>query len=143
MYKKILLPLDLGASQGQEKAIDSAVQLAQASGATLHLITVVPDFGMSLVGSFFPPDYEQKVIAETKTKLTELVKDQVPATVTTREVVAYGTIYTEILDYAKKREIDLIVMASHRPELKDYLVGPNAARVVRHANCSVMVVRDS
>ena len=36
---------------------------------------------------------------------------------------------------------DLIVMASHRPELKDYLIGPNAARVVRHADCSVQVVR--
>ncbi len=33
-------------------------------------------------------------------------------------------------------------IGSHRPELKDYLLGPNAARVVRHANCSVLVVRD-
>jgi nucleotide-binding universal stress UspA family protein len=36
----------------------------------------------------------------------------------------------------------VIVLASHRPELKDYLLGPNAARVVRHAKCSVLVVRD-
>jgi nucleotide-binding universal stress UspA family protein len=36
----------------------------------------------------------------------------------------------------------MIVMASHRPELKDYLLGPNAARVVRHAECSVLVVRN-
>ena len=36
---------------------------------------------------------------------------------------------------------DLIVMGSHRPELRDYLLGPNAARVVRHAPCSVVVVR--
>lgn len=33
-------------------------------------------------------------------------------------------------------------MAAHRPALKDYLLGPNAARVVRHSNCSVLVVRD-
>ena len=46
-----------------------------------------------------------------------------------------------ILDLAEKIGADLIVMASHRPELKDYLLGPNAARVVRHAECSVMVVR--
>lgn len=37
---------------------------------------------------------------------------------------------------------DLIVMASQRPELKDYLLGPNAARVVRHAEQSVLVVRE-
>jgi len=33
------------------------------------------------------------------------------------------------------------VLASHRPDLKDYLLGPNAARVVRHADRSVFVVR--
>ncbi|MFQ5760821.1 MAG: universal stress protein, partial [Acidiferrobacterales bacterium] len=42
---------------------------------------------------------------------------------------------------AEKAGCDLIVMASQRPELKDYLLGPNAARVVRHANCSVLVAR--
>ena len=36
----------------------------------------------------------------------------------------------------------LIVMGSHHPELKDYLLGPNAAKVMRHADCSVMVVRE-
>ncbi len=35
-----------------------------------------------------------------------------------------------------------IVMASHRPELRDTLIGPNAARVMRHANASVLVVRE-
>ena len=56
-------------------------------------------------------------------------------------VVGHGTIYEEILRAAKECKADLIVMASHRPELQDYLLGPNAARVVRHANCSVMVIR--
>ncbi len=56
--------------------------------------------------------------------------------------MAHGTIYQEILSAARKIEVDLIVMASHRPALEDYLLGPNAARVVRHADCSVLVVRD-
>jgi len=38
---------------------------------------------------------------------------------------------------------DLIVLASHRPAMKDYLLGANASRVVRHAPCSVFVVRDT
>jgi nucleotide-binding universal stress UspA family protein len=59
-----------------------------------------------------------------------------------QHVVACGTIYEEILTFAGKHGIDMIVMASHRPELKDYLLGPNAARVVRHAECSVLVVRN-
>ncbi len=48
----------------------------------------------------------------------------------------------KILKAVEETGCDLIVMASHRPALKDYLLGPNAARVVRHANCSVLVVRD-
>ncbi len=60
----------------------------------------------------------------------------------TRRSVGYGTVYEEILKIAKETGCDMIVNASHRPELKDYLLGPNAARVVRHAGCSDMVVRD-
>ena len=37
---------------------------------------------------------------------------------------------------------ELIVIGSHRPEMQDYLLGPTAAKVVRHAKCSVLVVRE-
>jgi universal stress protein F len=62
--------------------------------------------------------------------------------VPTRRIVAEGRIYREILKAAQTIQADLIVMGSHHPELKDYLLGPNAAKVVRHADCSVMVVRE-
>ena len=51
------------------------------------------------------------------------------------------TIYSEIVELAKEMDADLVVMVSHRPELKDFLLGPNAARVVRHAECPVLVIR--
>ncbi len=47
----------------------------------------------------------------------------------------------EILRVAREIEADLILLAAHRPELKDFLLGPNAARVVRHFDGSVLVVR--
>jgi len=74
--------------------------------------------------------------------LREFVRQHVPEGVRVQNIVSQGTIYKEILDAAERVGCDLIVMASHRPELADYLLGPNAARVVRHANCSVLVVRD-
>jgi nucleotide-binding universal stress UspA family protein len=46
-----------------------------------------------------------------------------------------------VLKTAADIEADLIVMASHRPEMGDYLIGANASRVVRHAEVSVLVVR--
>ena len=57
--------------------------------------------------------------------------------------VTHGpTIYTEILAFAEEVGGDLIVVGSHRPAMKDYLLGTNAARVVRHARCSVLVARE-
>lgn len=141
MYKKILLPLDIANERSQRKAVKTAIQLAQAYSSVLHVISVVPDFGMSMVGTYFPADYEKKMIQDTKQKLENYVAKNIPDTIKTRLIVAHGNIYTEILDYANKTKVNLIVMASHRPELKDYLIGPNASKIVRHANCSAMVVR--
>ena len=52
-----------------------------------------------------------------------------------------GRVYDQIITAANKLGVDAIVMASHTPELSDYLLGPNSARVVRHAKQSVFVVR--
>jgi nucleotide-binding universal stress UspA family protein len=57
------------------------------------------------------------------------------------EEVRFGSIGHEILGAARERRADLIVMASHRPEMKDYFIGPNAAYVAQHAFCSVLVLR--
>lgn len=142
MFKTILLPVDLPNLDTQDKAVKAAVSQAQASGAALVVMTVVPDFGSSLVGSYFPAGYEQKAVEEANERLQAFTKDHVPAGVEVRHVVGHGTIYREIIRTADKLGCELIVMGSHRPDLQDYLLGPNAARVVRHARCSVMVVRD-
>lgn len=142
MFKEILLPVDLGNKDTQAKAVSTAVEMAKAFGARLHVMTIVPDFGMSIVGSFFPADYEEKALAEADKRLHAFVKETIPGDVQVQHVVAHGTIYEEIVNFAERSKIDMIVMASHRPELQDYLLGPNAERVMRHANCSVTVVRD-
>jgi len=74
--------------------------------------------------------------------LKEFADAQVPDAIACHPVVAEGRIYKMILEVAKKVGIDLIVMGSHTPEISDFLLGPNAAKVVRHATCSVMVVRE-
>ena len=104
-------------------------------------MTVVPDFGMSLVGQYFPKDHVEKVMKEANKRLHELVAARVPSGMHVQHIVRQGTVYEMVLLTAKEIDADLIIIASHRPELKDYLLGPNAARVVRHANCSVLVVR--
>lgn len=141
MYTHILLPVDLGNESSWQKALPTAVEYCSAFGATLHVMTVVPDFGSPMVAQFFPADHESKVIESTNELLHKFVADRVPDTIKVQHIVADGTIYKTIIDTAERIGADLIIMASHRPELEDYLLGPNAARVVRHSDKSVLVVR--
>ena len=142
MFKNILLPIDLGDVESSRKAVSTALDLSRSEGARLHLLCVVPGFGMSIVSQYFPEGFEEKSLAEAAKQLDDFIAKSIPAEITHKAIVANGTVYEEILRTSKEIACDVIVMASHRPELKDYLLGPNAARVVRHANCSVLVVRD-
>ncbi len=139
--KTILLPVDIFHETGWEKALQHAVSLAKQHASTLHVLAVIPDFGMSVVGSFFPADYSKNALAESKVKLAEFVSTHLPGDIEVVSHVKHGTTYKEILACADKIGADMIVMASSRPEMRDYLLGPNAARVVRHANQSVCVIR--
>ena len=141
MYKSILLAIDMNESSSWEKALPVAVEQATAGGGKLHIMTVVPDFGMAIVGSFFPADYEKQAMAEAGKSLADFTGENVPGEIEVAHSVGHGTIYKEVLATADDIGADLIVMASHRPAQSDYLLGPNAARVVRHATCSVLVVR--
>lgn len=142
MYKEILLPIDLNNVDSQAKAVETAIGLARAFGSRVHVQTIVPDFGMSIVASYFPEGFETKALENAKQALHAFVKRTFPEDVPVQHIVGHGSIYQEILRCAKEVGAELIVMASHRPDLEDYLIGPNASRVTRHADCSVLVVRD-
>lgn len=124
--------------------LKEAARIAAMDGAQLDVITVLPDFGMSVVGSFFDSDHHDKALAEAQSRLSSLVTEALgaEANAKVRHVVSTGNAYEEILKTANADKADLIVIGAHKPDFKDYLLGPNAARVVRHSTCSVYVVRD-
>jgi nucleotide-binding universal stress UspA family protein len=142
MYRNILVPVDLSDKHSWRKALPTAISLCETFEAKLHLITVVPEFGLPMVGQFFPEGYEAKLRQQAARQLKEFAAQQVPGAIECRRIVAEGKIYREILKAADAIQADLVVMGSHRPELADYLLGPNADKVTRHAKCSVMVVRE-
>ena len=141
MYSNILLPVDLGNESSWVKALPTAIKFCEAFGAILHVMTVIPDFKSSVMTQFLPEDHEDKILVTAKEVLHKFVLERVPENITVHHVVADGTIYKSIIDVAEDVGADLIIVGSHRPELKDYLLGPNAARVVRHSFKSVLVVR--
>ena len=90
-------------------------------------------------GSEDYPLQEWKDAAEVRLK--ELADEHVPSDLYAGVVVENGTVYREIVEAAKDLDIDQIVMGAHRPSVADFLLGPNSARVARHAGCTVTVVR--
>lgn len=141
MFKTVLLPVDLSSPPSWEKALPAALRLCQPEKGVLHVATVVPDFGMSVVGAYFEKGFEQRALHEVGEKLTAWVSEHVPEGTEVHPHVLHGRIYDEIIEAANRLDVDAIVMGSHAPDLSDYLLGPNAARVVRHARQSVFVVR--
>lgn len=142
MYKDILFPIDLNHDSSWVDVLPSVVEYCRAFQARLHVVTVVPDFGMPLVGGYFPKNFGNKMLKETNQRLHEFVKKHVPSDVPVQHIVAEGVVYQEIIRVAREIGADLIIMASHRPELGDFLVGPNAERVARHFEKSVLLFRN-
>ena len=141
MYKNILLPVDLSDTVSSERALVAALDLTKPQ-TTLHVVSVLPLFGSSQVSGFFAPDFEKRALARLGETLCAWIQTHVPADINARPHVLHGTVYHEVLSAADQLQADLIVIGAHRPELKDYFLGPNAARIVRHAKPSVFVVRN-
>ena len=140
MFKKVLATIDLGDLESSKKVVTAALEVIVGSD-TLHVVCVVPDYGVGVVGSFFPEGHEQEALKKATEALHDFTAANVPTDVKVQHIIAHGNVYEEIIDAAEKVSADIIVVGSHRPKLKDYLLGPNAARVVRHAPQSVLVVR--
>ncbi|ABC21413.1 universal stress protein [Rhodospirillum rubrum] len=142
MYKRILVPVDLRGTFDWDHTLPHAIALAQFCSAKLHVITVVADFGSSIVGEYFPGGVEKGVAGRLLEALKARTASAVPQDVAVQNMVSEGRIYESIVRVSRQIAADLIVIGAHRPELKDFLLGPNAARVVRRASCSVLVVRE-
>ena len=149
MTDKILLAIDLLHESSWTRALPEAEQEAHYRGAKLAAVTVVPDITVGVDWRYAirgamggSQDYDSKqVMQEASEQLKQLLEYNAEAAGTIDTYVRTGTVYEEILKTADEVEPGLIVMAARRPSLKEYLLGPNAARVVRHAGCSVLVVR--
>ena len=142
MIKSVLCALDIS-QENDAEVLRKADKLARLDDASLDVVTVVPNFGMTLVSSYFDENFQNQAVSDAQKSLRKRVgailgeernKD-------IRHIVATGSVYEEILELADQTGIDLIVIGAHKPDLREYLLGPNAARVVRHSNCSVYVVR--
>jgi len=141
MYNKILVPVDLGESDMAKLALEAAQALAKTTPASkLRLINVQPLVPVAFV-DYIPPSFDEEMREVAEKDLADLARkvDLPPEQVSS--TVRFGAVYPEVLAEAEDWGADLIVVGSHRPTMATYLLGSNAKTIVRHAKCSVLVVR--
>lgn len=134
MYKKIVLSLalDHGISQ---KAIQTARTLLADGGEIIAIHVYEPLQG--LVNAYVSEEAVAGAFQRAKDLLADRVGDEPDMTA----VLLKGHSGRAITEYAEKNNADCIIVGSHKPGLLDYFLGSTAARIVRHAPCSVHVLR--
>ena len=140
MFKMLQVPVDLSDPEHYRDAVGTAASLARQYGATVRLVTVVPPLP-GMVAEYLPAETHEQMLGETREKLEEIVSGLDLGDGGCEIAVREGAVYHEVLEDAQEAGVDLIIMGSHRPAMRTYLIGSNAARIVRHAPCSVMVLR--
>ena len=136
MYKTILVPIDLAHVEQGKPMIDVAKALAD-KGAAIILVYVVEDVPARVTAEL-PSGAHKKILEHAQSELDAMAS---LAGLEVDAVIREGHPPTAIIAVAEEKGADLIIVASHRPDWHDYLLGSTAARVVRHAQCSVLVVR--
>ena len=135
MYSKILVPIALDNDDGRSaQALAVAKELATDTAriTLLHVVESVPSYAIS----YIPDD----ILAATRKGIaSELAR--LAADIGAKAEIIDGHSGRSILDYAEEHGNDLIVIASHRPGMQTLLLGSTATHVVRHAKCSVHVLR--
>lgn len=140
MYSSILVPIDLDEPSSWSKAVPTALAVARCFKARLTLATIVEAKVAAREAQWSAIGYRE-LLSTASARLGTLA-DGLRGDAPMETRVGTGSIGGGILDMAVQVEADLIILASHRPEMRDWLIGANASRVVRHARCSVLVVRE-
>lgn len=138
MFDKIMVAVDLMHEDMAAKVVATALGVG-GSHACYQLVTVIASVNGGLVSSFLPRDYDKQVMSAAQEKLHAFSAVHFPADVSVRHIIAHGTIYEEINRLADEQNVDLIVINATKPNSRG--LGPNAARVARNSNKTVMVVR--
>ncbi len=149
MMNTLLVPIDLEHESSWKTVLPRAFDHAGALKMEVTIMTVVPEIPAGIDARYAirgEMDGSEELdvsgmLLRAKERLEEIGKRHAPPGQAFNVIARYGTIYREVLDVAGKLDVDQIIMAAHRPSLADYLIGPNTARVVRHAKCSVQVIR--
>lgn len=135
MYKKILVPMALDHGLSPETLSIARTLLAEGGEMIgLHVYEAPQGSARAYLDDALIEEGFKRAEAELQSKLAD-------APGVTPKIVKGHSART-IVDYAAAKDIDCIVIGSHKPGLSDFFLGSTASFVVRHAGCAVHVHRD-
>jgi len=135
MYNHILVPVVLSDGEGVAASYAAARALADrdAKFSVIHVLEEIP--------GFVAVDIPSNILTKAAESADKALKESAKALPGATTKLLRGNAGTAILNYASENGVDCIIIASHKPGIEDYFLGSTAARVVRHAQCSVHVIR--
>jgi nucleotide-binding universal stress UspA family protein len=152
--KKILVPTDY--SEQANYALDFAYQIARKSEAEIYLLNVI-DYpglstawsgGMNVIGGAEPPfdtmdeNFINNLINRSKEEMRSMVEKLNEHDITIHEMVEIGNPYFVITEKIDHENINLVIMGSKGASgLEEVLIGSNTEKVVRHAKCPVITIK--
>ena len=144
--KRLLVPLDL--EEPNPPALAKAEAIARRNGSEVTLVHVLEPFiqGVQGIDGIVPTVEEVnfQLLEQAKQRLERIRAEVAAKGVNCHAIVEMGKPWHIIVEVARKIAADLVVISTHgRKGLQHVLMGSTAERVVQHASCSVLVVRDS
>lgn len=135
MYKNILVPVILDEGHDTQAAYLAARALADdgAKFTVIHVMEAIPGYAASAI----PAD----VLANSRNEIEKALKQSAAALPGASTHLISGHAGNAIVNYSREYGIDCIIVASHKPGFEKFFLGSTADRVVRHAKCSVHVIR--
>jgi universal stress protein A len=142
--RRILVPVDF--SDTAKKALQYAVPFAVAFDAEVDVVHVIQPYTMPAEVGYMPPELAvspQELVNSAREELNKLCAREIGARARFQVQVREGVPWPELIAAARETNADLIILATHGwTGLKHVLLGSVAERVMRHAPCPVLVVRD-
>jgi nucleotide-binding universal stress UspA family protein len=137
MFNKIMVPLDLAHLSALEKSLTVAADLSRHYGAALCYVGVTTSQPSAVART--PEEYETKLRAFAHEHAPDTGHEPTARAYKSSDPVADldDILVQAIEDVAA----DLVVMATHLPTHLDAIMPPNGARIAKHTEASVFLVR--
>jgi len=139
MYSRIMVPVDLQHVDKIEKSLETAAELARHWGATLCYVAVAGNVPNRVARS--PEEFEVELNMFAREHGDRYGVEVEAHVVPSVDVVV--ELDDKLIETSERIGADLVVMASHVPDVPDrlHLMSSNAAGIVKRSSISVFVVR--